>query len=420
MNKSFLCTISILFTLLLGACASPSLKSPTPAPRVLKPGDPVEDMILAQGNPTLPYLSIWEFCEPMPDNYEPATTKTECTVPLLSGMAIEIGWFAKETKFSFNWDSLSWEVTIDGYMIDLEAFEWSESIFTKHGEDNKLRVWQLNLKPLSPGEHKLMISQTMDTDVDDGFDLYRAGVYEHTVNFTVSDKTVYPELSSAVSYGQNSYTSEKAGLDFLLYLPGDYGKDPQQEWPLIVYLHGASLRGATLELLAEAPLPRKVARDDQFPFIVLSPLGDGEYEFWAQDQMIDPLFKLLEEIQATYSIDDKRIYLTGNDMGGNGVWKIGLQHPEFFAALAPVAGYFSYPFETPVNICDLKDVPVWSFHGKLDEYVPVEVAQELVDALIACGGNAKITISQEMKNDIPFNAYANPALYNWLLEQSRK
>ena len=106
-------------------------------------------------------------------------------------------------------------------------------------------------------------------------------------------------------------------------------------------------------------------------------------------------------------------------MGGNGVWQLGLRHPELFAALAPVAGYASYPFAVPDNICDLKDVPVWAFHGERDPYVPVEVEQELVDALNACGGEAQITVSPDMKNDVPFKVYADPALYEWLLGQEK-
>jgi predicted peptidase len=127
----------------------------------------------------------------------------------------------------------------------------------------------------------------------------------------------------------------------------------------------------------------------------------------------------LDEIKAKTSVDAKRIYLTGNDLGGNGVWALGLLHPEYFAALAPVAGYASYPFAVPDNICDLKDVPVWAFHGKRDPYVPVEVEQALVDALNACGGDAQITVSPDMKNDVPVKAYADPALYEWLLGQSK-
>ena len=235
------------------------------------------------------------------------------------------------------------------------------------------------------------------------------------------EKVVYPSFSSNINIGQHSYTSQKAGLDFLLYLPDDYEKDPQQGWPLIVYLHGAPLHGTTLELLMEQePLPKRLEKENDFPFIVLSPLGDGEYEFWARDEMINPLFTLLEEIQAVYSIDANKSYLTGNDMSGNGVWAIGLRHPEYFAALAPVAGYFDYPFSVANNICNLKDVPVWAFHGGRDDIIPVASGRKLVTALNDCGGNAKFTVSDDIKIDVLYKVYADPELYEWFLEQTRE
>jgi predicted esterase len=426
MKRLILLTLTGWLALILAGCASVSkeviatfpLPILPPDEGLIQPGGKIGEMTLEQGAPTLPYPHLWQFCENMPDNHAPAQTASECKVPFLSGMTINLGWLAQESKLDANWTNIEWSLSIDGEKIDLEAFEPHELDYAVHGEDNKSRQWLLNLRNLAPGGHKLQLKQTMKTAVDDGMNLYQPGVYEHNVSFTVLEKEAYPALSSGAATGQHSYTSEKIGLDYLLYLPDDYGKDPQQKWPLIVYLHGAPVRGATLELLKQEPFPRQLESKGDYPFIAVSPLGDGDYEFWDRDEMSNALFTLLEEIQAITSVDAKRIYLTGNDMGGNGVWVLGMRHPEYFAALAPVAGYAGYPFEVPDNICDLKEVPVWAFHGKRDPYVPVEVEQELVDALNACGGEAKITVSPDMKSDVPLKVYADPALYEWLLQQS--
>lgn len=407
----------VLLIIIVSACAQTKSE---PLKGIIKPGDKIGDMTVEQGS-TVPYPLIWQFCEMGPEEFEPSSHTTDCEVPLVSSLDIYLGWFAKESKFASNWETITWELYIDEYKINLEEFKLFEKIFIVKGDDSKERRWIITLKNLSPGEHTLRQSWIMKTAVDDGFNVYQPGTYELVVNFTVLEKTVYPKFSSGVNIGQNSFTSEKAGLDFQLYLPSDYGKDSQREWPMIVYLHGATLRGATLELLEkEEPLPKKLENENDFPFIVVSPLGDGKYEFWAKDEMIDPVFTLLEEIQATYSINTNKIYLTGNDMGGNGVWEIGLRYPDYFAALVPVAGYFDYPFTVPENICNLKDVPVWAFHGGRDDIIPVEAGQELVDALNACGGNAKFTVSEDMKIDVLYKVYADPELYEWLLEQSRE
>ena len=59
-------------------------------------------------------------------------------------------------------------------------------------------------------------------------------------------------------------------------------------------------------------------------------------------------------------------------------------------------GYYGWPFTVPENICDLKDVPVWAFHGAKDEVMPLEAEQMLVDALKACGGNVQFTVFPEL------------------------
>ena len=148
-----------------------------------------------------------------------------------------------------------WELYIDGYQIDLESFEWFEYDYLAKGENNKQRVWIITLKNLSPGEHTFRRVWTSEIALDDGWDIYQPGTYEQQVNFTVLEKAVYPTISSTVNSGQHPFTSEKAQLDFLLYLPDDYEKDSQQEWPLIVYLHGAPLRGSTLDLLRKNHFP---------------------------------------------------------------------------------------------------------------------------------------------------------------------
>jgi len=180
------------------------------------------------------------------------------------------------------------------------------------------------------------------------------------------------------------------------------------------------LSGSNPDLIRGEPLPKRLEGQTDFPFLVVSPQGKGEYDFWSKDEMANAVFTLLDELQSLFAVDTEHIYLTGDGVGGNGVWALGLRNPKYFAALAPIGGYYGYPFEVPDNICDLRDVPVWAFHGGKDEMVPVEAEQNLVDALNACGGTAKITVKPDATINIRYEAYANPELYDWLLAQTRK
>ena len=230
----------------------------------------------------------------------------------------------------------------------------------------------------------------------------------------------YPPISAAANTGQHAYTSPRSQLDFLLYLPSEYGQELGRRWPLLVFLHGEHVKGTNLDLVRYEPLPKELEAKADFPFIVLSPLGDGEYDFWSRAELMGQVIGLVDEIQTLFSVDAEQISMIGDGMGGNGVWAIGLSHPTYFAALAPIGGYYGYPFEVPDNICDLKDVPVWAFHGGRDVMVPVEAEQSLVDALNGCGGHAKITVNPDATINIRYEAYYSSELFEWLLSQSGK
>ena len=80
----------------------------------------------------------------------------------------------------------------------------------------------------------------------------------------------------------------------------------------------------------------------------------------------------------------------------------------------------SLAYTVPENICDLKDVPVWGFHGAKDEVMPLEAEQMLVDALEACGGNVQFTIFPDVGHDVESHQVYTAELFTWLLEQTLK
>jgi predicted peptidase len=228
----------------------------------------------------------------------------------------------------------------------------------------------------------------------------------------------------APSTGQQPFWSDKAQRNYLLYLPPEYGRDPQKKWPLILFLHGFGTRSKNVETLLYEALPQMLQIGNELPFIVVSPqlTDDSEQDYWTREKVVDSLFTLLDEIQANYAVDPKKIYLTGVSLGGNGVWAIGLMYPKRFAALVPVMGFFGNTASVwvPDNICDLKDVPVWAFHGAQDHIVPLFAEQELVDALKACGGNVQFTVYPDGDHNISGQVYTDPDLYTWLETQSLK
>ena len=124
----------------------------------------------------------------------------------------------------------------------------------------------------------------------------------------------------------------KVRYDYLLYLPDEYQKEWKKDFPLIIFLHGASLRGKDLNLLKKYGIPRLIDRGDKFDFIIASPqCPPGKY--WDTENWFDNLHA---ELTSKYRVDTNRIYLTGMSMGGFGTWNTAMEYPQKFAAIVPV------------------------------------------------------------------------------------
>jgi poly(3-hydroxybutyrate) depolymerase len=53
---------------------------------------------------------------------------------------------------------------------------------------------------------------------------------------------------------------------------------------------------------------------------------------------------VLEEVRKRFRVDEDRVYLTGHSMGGTGAAYLALHHPDRFAAVAPLAAAYSFPW----------------------------------------------------------------------------
>ncbi|MCH4886221.1 phospholipase [Acidaminobacter sp. JC074] len=202
---------------------------------------------------------------------------------------------------------------------------------------------------------------------------------------------------------------KKVSLDYLLYLPDDY--DKKDEWPLILFLHGAGEVGDNLAYLKTQGLP-KYLETNSLDAIVVSPQCPRNTN-WGM--LMDELYELLKSIKASYKVNLNKVYLTGLSMGGYGTWTLAVKHPKEFAALVPICGGMVH--KNSVEI--LKDMPVWVFHGAKDNVVPLEASKRLVDVLEECGGNVKFTVYPDLRHDSWTRTYNNPELYEWLFNQSK-
>ena len=201
-----------------------------------------------------------------------------------------------------------------------------------------------------------------------------------------------------------------AKLRYLLFLPGGYNADPDRRWPVILYLHGGSVRGHDPDRIRTMGLPKRLEGDRDFPFIVISPLSP-EGEIWTDTESIRAL---LDHVQLEHRVDPDAVYATGHSMGGRGVLYTAFKMPDRFAAvvaMSPVSPITAWASE-------LRNVPLWIIHGQKDAVAPVKETEELVHAIESAGGKVRFSRLDDRDHFI-LDQYEGSAIIEWLNAQRR-
>jgi len=200
-------------------------------------------------------------------------------------------------------------------------------------------------------------------------------------------------------------------MNYLLYTPPGY-HDPANAdklYPAVVMLHGAMENGTDIGKVLKYGPARQIEQGRDFPFIVISP--QSKDAIWNTELLTATLQDALER----HRVDPDRVYLTGISAGGLETWVLATQHPDKFAAIAPVSSW-GYPDE----VHRIAHVPVWAFQGDSDMITPVNAVQPVIDAHRAAGGEAKLTIIESGGHEIWDAVYNDDKLWDWFLTHRRQ
>jgi predicted peptidase len=215
-------------------------------------------------------------------------------------------------------------------------------------------------------------------------------------------------------------------MPYRLFRPEASGK-----LPLVMYLHGSgglgddnekqlafgNVFGTRVWLLPE--------NQKRFPCYVVAPQSDrgwARYDFSQQPATPVPglgegsrlALELVSSLSREFKIDDRRIYVTGQSMGGAGVWNIISDGPRVFAAAVPLCGSLSSDDGTAAI-----DTPLWDFHGDSDQTVPVSASRDRIAARRKAGGRPLYTEYPGVDHDVWQWVYTEPHLPKWLFSQRR-
>ena len=202
--------------------------------------------------------------------------------------------------------------------------------------------------------------------------------------------------------------SDGAFMNYVVYTPDEMKKD----LPMIVYLHGAGERGTAVDHLSRRAIPMLLEQGCSLDAVVLCPQCPG-YCGW--DNVPFELKKIIDKVAAEYEVDMTRLSITGSSMGGFGTWTMGLNFPNFFSAMAPVAGG-GMAWRAP----NLISTPIRAYHGEKDEAVPVLCSEMMVNAVNKAKGNATLTVLPNWDHNGGIDAaYRDTDVIEWLLSQKR-
>lgn len=229
-----------------------------------------------------------------------------------------------------------------------------------------------------------------------------------------------------------TFTNESGfELPYRILRPDSYDVHGDDNYPLVLFLHGAGERGSDNAAQLVHGAERLLANQQIEPAIILAPqCAEGDY--WAQmekeengerrfnfDEVPNPsmaaVIELLDFVLAEEQIDHQRVYIMGLSMGGMGTFELLARKPDTFAAAIPICGGTN-----PALLSIFAEkVPLWIFHGADDAVVDVKYSRQVVDALKALGHPARYTEYPGVNHNSWDNAFAEPDLLSWLMSHQK-
>jgi len=195
---------------------------------------------------------------------------------------------------------------------------------------------------------------------------------------------------------------ERGGVS--LYVPEYY--DPDQAWPLVVALHGGSGNG-------RAFLWSWLRDARSHGAILASPTAVGNtWALQGPDPDTPNLARMVEAVRSRWTIDPRRILMTGMSDGGTFSYVSGLEPGSPFTHLAPVSAAFHPMLAQMADPGRLAGLPIHIAHGALDWMFPIEMARGASAALTAAGAAVTYVELPDLSHTYPREL--NPQILDWL------
>ncbi len=230
-------------------------------------------------------------------------------------------------------------------------------------------------------------------------------------------------------YEKKVFKTGSNELNYRILYPKDF--QPNQKYPLVLFLHGAGERGSDneIQLVHGGALFSSAKNLAQFPAIVIFPQCPTE-DYWANveidrnakpfgivfsqnvppTQSLQGVMELLKDFLQKPFVDNQRIYVGGLSMGGMGTYELVSRLPQTFAAAFVICG--ARNTETVEKWAT--QTPVWIFHGAQDDIVNPLYAIQMGIQLIKLGASPNLSIYSFANHNSWDSAFQEPNLLPWL------
>lgn len=235
----------------------------------------------------------------------------------------------------------------------------------------------------------------------------------------------FAQIENVPLWDKLLYTSEKDTLPYRFLKP--VNPQAKKSFPLVIFLHGAGERGNDNEVQIKHINELFLDPDNRsrHSCYVLAPQCPKKISWGNHDRdgnkitirqkptrPMAMLIELIAKIEIEFPIDPTMIYVTGLSMGGYGTWDLLARFPDRFAAGVPICGGGD-----PGSADQIKNIPLWAFHGALDKVVPPVNSRVMVKALQDAGSTPGYTEYPDVGHDSWVYAYREPHLLPWLFDQ---
>lgn len=158
----------------------------------------------------------------------------------------------------------------------------------------------------------------------------------------------------ADDFQQKVYEDDETGLtvNYNLFVPEDY--DPEESYPLVLFMHDASITGkptkATLLQGNGATVWATPSEQSKHKAFVLAPQFSTQVvnDNGETTGDLDAVINLIKQLQKEYSIDKNSLYTTGQSGGCMMSIAMNIKYPDFFAASYLVAGQWDAEKVSPM------------------------------------------------------------------------